>query len=262
MVKLGLDGPGLVLLAAGCVPAAGSHRIMETMKMDPFSMLGSAVSAGLSYFGGQKTAEANQANMQAQIAMQKEFAKNGIRWRVEDAQKAGVHPLYALGAQTHSFSPVSVGDTSDGTAMANMGQDVSRAINAMRTQGERDEAFAATAKRLELEGMGLKNELLAAQIAKLRAASNPPIPGSIVPEATKHDPRPLFLYSGQKWMTDPGTSNVEDTWQKRYGEPGEWIGGPMVMYKDLRANMGIPDEHYAIPLLEIIRRVLSPNPAY
>jgi hypothetical protein len=35
------------------------------------------------------------------IKMQREFAQKGIRWKVSDAKKAGIHPLYALGASTH-----------------------------------------------------------------------------------------------------------------------------------------------------------------
>ena len=40
------------------------------------------------------------------IKYQKQFAQHGIRWKVEDAKAAGLHPLYALGANTHSFTPV------------------------------------------------------------------------------------------------------------------------------------------------------------
>lgn len=42
-------------------------------------------------------------------ANQREFAKHGIRWRVEDAIAAGIHPLAALGVNTASGSPVSIG---------------------------------------------------------------------------------------------------------------------------------------------------------
>ena len=45
-------------------------------------------------------------------AHQKEFAQNGIRWKVEDAKAAGIHPLFALGAQGATFSPISVGELS------------------------------------------------------------------------------------------------------------------------------------------------------
>lgn len=36
---------------------------------------------------------------------QKEFAQNAIQWRVADAKKAGLHPLYALSGGGASYSP-------------------------------------------------------------------------------------------------------------------------------------------------------------
>ena len=63
-----------------------------------------------------------------QAALQKEFAQNGIRWKVADAKAAGLHPLAALGAQTTSYQPVSVGQ--DFSSFGQMGQDVSRAMMA------------------------------------------------------------------------------------------------------------------------------------
>lgn len=47
-----------------------------------------------------------QALAQQNFAFQREFAEQGIQKRVEDAKKAGIHPLYAIGAQTPSVSPV------------------------------------------------------------------------------------------------------------------------------------------------------------
>jgi hypothetical protein len=44
--------------------------------------------------------------------MQKEFAKHGIQWKVQDAKRAGINPLAALGATTVSGSPIPVGGTS------------------------------------------------------------------------------------------------------------------------------------------------------
>ena len=74
-------------------------------------------------------------------AFQLAAAKNSIQWRVQDAQKAGVHPLYALGAPTFSPSPVMSGL---GDSIANAGQDISRAVEATADNPER---FAAAASR-------------------------------------------------------------------------------------------------------------------
>jgi hypothetical protein len=54
--------------------------------------------------GGRKDRQATRDANNANIAMQRQFAQEGIGWKVADAKKAGIHPLFALGASTHSPS--------------------------------------------------------------------------------------------------------------------------------------------------------------
>jgi len=132
-------------------------------------------SIGSSILGGMAASDAAKAQAQqaqANIDMQKEFAQQGIRWKVEDAKAAGIHPLYALGANTTAFSPVVTGDVyGPSRAMADMGQDITRAIHSTRTQSER---ASTTAQALQLQNMELQNQLLQAQIAKLNQPGTPP----------------------------------------------------------------------------------------
>lgn len=67
--------------------------------------LGSIVSAVGSIAGGILGANSAQNVAGMNYEAQKEFAQNGIRWKVEDAKRAGIHPLYALGASTQGYSP-------------------------------------------------------------------------------------------------------------------------------------------------------------
>lgn len=107
-------------------------------------------------------------------ALQKEFAQNGIKWRMEDAERAGVHPLYALGASgaTYSptistFSPTPV-RSSAGDSIRQMGQDVSRAAMATRNEDER------MIIQLQIEGLRLDN---AYKLQKLQPDQiGPPLP--------------------------------------------------------------------------------------
>lgn len=108
--------------------------------------------------------------------MQVQFAKNGIQWKVEDAKKAGVHPLYALGAQTVPFQPTMTAGHGAPADFSAMGQDISRAIDATRAPEEKLDAFQTSVRELTLTKMGLENELLASQIAKLGATQSPGIP--------------------------------------------------------------------------------------
>lgn len=132
---------------------------------------------------------ATLADKQRDRDMQLQFAQSGIRWKTDDARAAGVHPLYAMGANTVSYAPSTVGlttpslsaaQTSGGPAaineMAGASQDFGRAINATRTLSERSEAVLQTSQALSLENMGLQNELLRSQIAKNNTAANPSMP--------------------------------------------------------------------------------------
>ena len=108
--------------------------------MGLFGSIGSAIGGIASGIGsiigaGQSAANAEAIN-QANYEHQKEFAQNGIRWKVADAKAAGLHPLAALGAQTSSYTPSAVvGDSPDFSFLRDIGQDVGRAIDAKRMSG-------------------------------------------------------------------------------------------------------------------------------
>lgn len=116
--------------------------------------VGSIIGSGMS---GANAAAINRANYEHQ----KEFAQNGIRWKVADAKAAGLHPLAALGAQTFGYTPSAVvGDSPDFSFLRDIGQDVGRAIDAKSTAAERaaNKAKIDQGTNLELEGKSLDNE--------------------------------------------------------------------------------------------------------
>lgn len=114
-------------------------------------------------FGKSSAKKANEQNIQ----LQKDFAQKGIQWKVKDAIKAGIHPLAALGANTISFTPSTVGDGGLAEGIAGMGQGIGRAIDAGRTQGQRDGSLQATIAHETLKGLRLDNEGKAIQNAAL-----------------------------------------------------------------------------------------------
>lgn len=138
-------------------------------------MLDSLISAGANLIQGFLNKKASDKN----IALQKEFAQSGIQWKVQDAQKAGIHPLYALGANTTSFSPVAVGDNSISAA----GQDIGRAVRSSMPQERGATALAAELAKAQLDGVRVDNDIkraeLASRLAKGTAAGSVPgIPGA------------------------------------------------------------------------------------
>lgn len=100
---------------------------------------GAAKAAGLSslmsFGGGALESLSSLYQMRRNEKLQKEFARSGIQWRVEDAKAAGVHPLFALGGSTAGFAPNPVVPFDFGLKQA--GQDVAGAVARQETNPER-----------------------------------------------------------------------------------------------------------------------------
>lgn len=125
--------------------------------------------------GGLISNAHNRAQAERNDRLQREYAQHGVQWKVEDAKRAGIHPIYALGAPTISYSPQSVGD-SLGPAISNAGQSIGRAINSTSSPEQRGTAYQEAAQKLALEKGSLENEYLRSQIARMRIQQNPAIP--------------------------------------------------------------------------------------
>lgn len=155
-------------------------------------MLGNLIGAGASLIGGFLNKSSADATREQQLqlahenmAMQKEFAQNGLTWKIDDAIRNAdkIHPIYSMGSAGASFSPVSTNfqnDSSMGNAVASAGQDIGRAVNATATQPQRLNAYQEAAQQISLEKGTLENELLKTQLAsqqgRLRQNATPPFP--------------------------------------------------------------------------------------
>lgn len=212
-------------------------------------MLGSIITGGMGLLGGflnrnsaEKQAEANMAFAREQFEFQKSMAQNAVSWKVDDAKRAGIHPLYALGAPTISPSAVSVGDSGNtshvGDAVSSMGQDIGRAVQATQTEKEREDGYAKTVKALTVQKLGLENDILASKAAVARSAANPPAqpfdPANVPTD--KVEGRPPLAVGGNEWKTYPGATNAED-FEKRYGDLFEELAGAGNMVQDVWWNL-------------------------
>lgn len=134
-----------------------------------WDVIGNLVSAGMNMFNSAEN-RAQQSNFNDQslrIAqqnqeMQREFAQHGISWKIDDAASRGIHPLAALGAQTASFSPISLGGSAATSDLGTAGQDVARAFAAAAPAETRT---AREAQEIALEKGRLENEVLRSQLA-------------------------------------------------------------------------------------------------
>lgn len=193
------------------------------------SIAGGLLGAGAAR-SGDKSAAA-QAALDRQF--QQDMARNQIQWRVEDAKKAGIHPLYALGPTGMQYSPPAiVGGGSEAPYLAQMGQDVGRAISAGMSERERDRAAAAAVAaqamerqrqdvlyKQQVEHNELNNVLLAERIAQMRSPGTPPgMPEvrnvgtgtvSVLPSRTT-SPSPATLGREAGSIRDYGFANNDD----------------------------------------------------
>lgn len=148
-------------------------------------MLGDLIGAVGGLIGVNKQTNTQKDINSENIAQSREFAQSGIQWRVEDARKAGIHPLAAMGMPLASGPNLSVSSPDYGSTFADMGQNIGRAVGATLNREERQKAAISDA--LTLERKGLENELLRTQISSIKSPSNPPFPslnGSSLPSQT------------------------------------------------------------------------------
>lgn len=154
---------------------------------NPLAVLGTGAAMGGDLVGGfmqksenQKQRAAEQAMNDQNVALQREFAQNGIRWRVADAKAAGIHPLAGLGAQTAQYTPASIvggADNSMSDMARNMGQNVSRAISATRTAEERQlSSLQLQTAQADLDGKVIDNQIRASELRRLSSPGNPSFP--------------------------------------------------------------------------------------
>lgn len=184
------------------------------------SILGSLISAGSSLIGGLLGRDEAKDNIKMQLA----FAKNGIQWKAQDALKAGIHPLYAMGAPTMSFQNVVSGMPE---AVANAGQDISRAVAAGMDEGQKSDAYTTALRALQLQRGGLENELLRTQIAKLNAPGTPPsMPGPRdrpIVDGQGDTRAPITPIEGITLRPRKSESPAQDV-EDEYGEAADFVG--------------------------------------
>lgn len=159
----------------------------------PWAAAASLAGDALGFLGSSSANASANANAQAQLQLQREIAERnfkfqldaaqqGIRWKVADAQAAGIHPIYALGAPTFSPSPVSISGVDiprddSHQYLRSMGQNLGRAIAATQTEEERKfSAYEMIRQQQELEKGSLENDLIRSQIRRNDAATGPSFP--------------------------------------------------------------------------------------
>lgn len=181
-------------------------------------MIGSIISAGADLVGGLLNQNAAEEASKKDWKRTKETLQNQIQWRVDDAVKAGLHPLVGAGISPSSGPPPStVGDM--GTSVSNMGNNLGRAVDAyMDPQAK----IAAKAALLDLEQRQANIDLTRSQIAGAQKAL---LTQGSTPGVASDLPLAPTLPGGivDVRNTDP---NMNRRLQDRHGEMADVITAP------------------------------------
>lgn len=123
------------------------------------ALLGSLATAGASLF-----------NQNKQENLQREFAQNALQWKAKDAEAAGISKIFAMGAPTVSYAPVSTGGAFDFTNLGNaldkrMGQGGPGSTTTGKINGLNAEMAAAQLDGVKTDNL-IKKANLASTIAK------------------------------------------------------------------------------------------------
>lgn len=118
------------------------------------AIAGAVAGGAMKMGGGLMDYFLEQKSFYDQMKQARDFAQNSIQWRVRDAEKAGIHPLYALGAPTMSSFPMTM-ESHIGSGLQDMGQSVGDVVRRMDPH--------------ETLMRGLEEELMRANIAKTEA---------------------------------------------------------------------------------------------
>lgn len=150
----------------------------------------SLAGGGLSSFFGSKESKANRKESRRQFNEQMDYAKNQTQYRVQDALKAGINPLAALGQSANVSPTISAGYPSGagdamGNGIARAGDAVGKAI---LDKARDDAAYDSKAKELSLEEQRLKNRILKQQLKGVTDRPGVDVQPSMMGEGTIFKP--------------------------------------------------------------------------
>lgn len=127
----------------------------------------------------------DRAEAQRQFNQQMDFQKNATQYRVQDALKAGINPLAALGVSSNVSPTVSAGGSQPGHHMARAGRALA---NMMRERfGQQKESAD-----LDNEAKRLRNQVIREELRHLRQPGIPVNGGAELVPAFKSDGRKML----------------------------------------------------------------------
>lgn len=220
--------------------------------------LGPAATVAAGFLGRSKSSKAGLALARDQFDYQRRLQHKKIQYTVADAKKAGLHPLFALGAGSTSFSPTSYipGQSETGSFASDAATAIGDWAEARQRSAERKEQRSAEEplKRAQLELLQAQKErtiaerdLAASQAARVAQSSNvtrPAVTYPLVESAQQANPFSPVETVPQKVHADRGVIKREGKGSRPHWDEETWgEGGPI-------ATMVYPWLEYMVETLQ------------
>lgn len=197
-------------------PVAAAHQDMGTGLESGLRGTGNGNLADRLW--GRRGVTVNPDNFAENARLQREFAQNSIKWKVDDARRAGVHPVYALGAQGTSFSPMySAGGTDYGSDdnrwLAEAGQSLAGAIGRTATTEQKQ------MQALALENAQLDNEMKKVELQRMQAGTPGMYSenGNFIPGQGDSPAGLVTVKPAERTVSAPGRPAQEAGWKPDVG---------------------------------------------
>lgn len=187
------------------------------------AIIGGVAGAVGNYFAQKSAQKQANKNQRRAEAHELNILQNQTQWRVQDAMKAGLHPLAALGMNPAQSSLGAGQVFGNNTDYASMGADLGRAVESM---AKPEEKIVSQALQLSFEKQKLENEYVKTQVASQRMRNaqqaapgkigmDPALNGSLKPEDGVRIPFTDYTVP----FADKGIAQkVEDSWGELGGE--------------------------------------------
>lgn len=208
--------------------------------------LGGMVYNGMPLDGGEQARTDARLNREAandlnekNERLQREFAQHGLRWKVEDAKAAGLHPLYALGGQGATFSPLTAiadqGTPSPTLDLAGLSQNITGAMARTSTGQEKQmQQLQLQSMQLDVEGKTIDNQMRATQLRQLQTGPNFPGSDNFIPGQGNSG---MKINPAERTQSAPGRPAQEKGWVPDVGYARTDTGLTPVPSKDVKERI-------------------------
>jgi len=171
------------------------------------SILPPLITGGMGMLGGILSNDYNKDMMEDNRNFQREVLNNQLQWKVRDAEKAGIHPVYAMGAGTASTFPITLDDQM-GPALREMGQGVGTAVSRLLDRQQREKHdMDMSLGAAQLAESDARRQMYLSEAARQRQTPAAPMPGMGVQREGQVSVGPVEI-EGQTY-DPPGTGVID-----------------------------------------------------